>query len=155
MLTALIATLLLAQNPPPAAVEVLPADPATLKGLGRVEVRVAEGPATVVYAGVPLASILDRRAEPEAGMAGLRALSDAVILVRGTDGYQAAVSAAAVAMDPKGERYLLALARDGKPLGTGEGPVRLVVPGDPKHARWVKNVDAVRLVRLKMVVGSP
>ena len=86
-------------------------------------------------------------------MAGLRMLSDAVILVRGADGYQAAVSAAAVAMDPKGLKFLLALDRDGKPLDKGQGPVRLIVPGDPKHARWVKDVASVRLVRLDRLVN--
>ena len=107
----------------------------------------------VTYSGVPLATILEAQAKNAGSMAGLRALSDAVILVRGTDGYQAAVSAAAVAMDPKGERYLLALTRDGKPLEAGQGPVRLIVPGDPKHVRWVKEVATVRLVRLDKLVG--
>jgi DMSO/TMAO reductase YedYZ molybdopterin-dependent catalytic subunit len=81
-------------------------------------------------------------------MAALRALSDAVILVKAADGYQTAVSAAAAAMDSKGERYLLALSRDGKPLDSRVGPVRLIVPGDPKHVRWVRAVTSLRLVRL-------
>ena len=69
-------------------------------------------------------------------------------LVKASDGYQAAVSAAAVAMDPKGERYLLALRRDGQPLAKGQGPVRLIIPGDPQRVRWVRMVDSLRLVRL-------
>ena len=81
-------------------------------------------------------------------MAALRSLSDAVNLVRASDGYQAAVSAAAVAMDPKGERFLLALARDGKPLDEGQGPVRLVIPGDPQRVRWVRRIASCHLVRL-------
>ena len=51
-------------------------------------------------------------------------------------------------MDPKGERFLLALARDGKPLGGGHGPVRLVIPGDPQRVRWVWMVASFHLVRL-------
>ncbi len=71
-----------------------------------------------------------------------------MIVVRASDGYQAAVSAAEAAMDPKGERYLLALTRDGRPLGDGQGPVRLIVPGDPKRVRWVRMVASLHLVRL-------
>jgi DMSO/TMAO reductase YedYZ molybdopterin-dependent catalytic subunit len=149
LLTGLCA-LLLTQAPAPGgvAVERLPFDPAKLEGLTKAEVRVTEDGRVVTYSGVPLAGLLERRGKGTASMAGLRSLSDSVILVRGTDGYQAAVSAAAVAMDPKGERYLIALARDGKPLDPGFGPVRLIVPTDPKHARWVKDIATFRLVRL-------
>jgi DMSO/TMAO reductase YedYZ molybdopterin-dependent catalytic subunit len=132
---------------PTVKVEPLAFDPAKLADRDKVELKVKNGDRLEVYSGVPLASLLPGK--PDAGMAGLRNLSDAVILVRGTDGYQAAVSAAAVAMDPKGERFLLATARDGKPLAESEGPARLVVPGDPKHVRWVKNIASIRLVRLE------
>jgi DMSO/TMAO reductase YedYZ molybdopterin-dependent catalytic subunit len=52
-------------------------------------------------------------------------------------------------MDPKGERYLLALKREGKPLGDKEGPVRLIVAGDPMHVRWVRMVSSLSLVRFE------
>lgn len=141
----LLATVVIAQA---AGVESLPFDPAKLEGLARAEVKVVEDGETVTYSGVALATILEQKAKGSTTMAGLRALSDSVVLVKGTDGYQAAVSAAAVAMDPKGARYLLATSRDGKPLDKGQGPARLIVPDDPKHVRWVKDVASVRLVRL-------
>jgi DMSO/TMAO reductase YedYZ molybdopterin-dependent catalytic subunit len=150
----MLATLILAQGPGPVTVDMLPFDRAALKGMDQAEVRISEEGKTVVYAGVPMAAILAKNAKDSGTMAGLRALSDAVLLVRGADGYQAAVSAAAVAMDTKGERFLLAISRDGKPLGESQGPVRLIVPGDPKHARWVRDVVAIRLVRLDKVVGG-
>ena len=86
-------------------------------------------------------------------MTGLKALSDAVILIRAADNYQVAYSAAAVAMDPKGERYLLATARDGKALDGDRAPARMIVPGDPKHARWIRGVSSIRLVRLDKLVA--
>ncbi len=144
----LFASLLLAQNPGPATAEALPFDPSKLEGFEKVEVQVIEDGRSVTYSGVALASLLEKQAKGSGTMPGLRSLSDAVLLVRGTDGYQAAVSAAAVAMDPKGGGYLLAVARDGKPLEKGQGPVRLIVPADPKHVRWVKDVKTIRLVRL-------
>ena len=153
MMMALIASLILAQDPGPVTSERLPFDPTKLGELAKVERKVQEDGQVVVYSGVPLALILEKQAKGVGTMAGLRNLSDAVVLVRGSDGYQAAVSAAAVGMDPKGERYLLAVARDGQPLGGGQGPVRLIVPDDPKHVRWVKDVATIRLVRLDKLVG--
>jgi DMSO/TMAO reductase YedYZ molybdopterin-dependent catalytic subunit len=154
MTIAMLATLILAQASGPITVDLLPFDQAALKGMDQAEVRVSEEGQTVVYSGVPLAAILAKTSKDSGTMPGLRSLSDAVLLVRGTDGYQVAVSAVAVAMDTKGERFLLAIGRDGKPIGESQGPVRLIVPGDPKHARWVRNVAAIRLVRLDKVVGG-
>ncbi len=155
MMTLLLATILVGQSPGPVTVEALPFDLAAFRAMTPVELKVEEGGKVVTYAGVPLATLLKPPDRAEVPMAGLRALSDAVLLVRAADGYQVAVSAAAAGMDPKGERYLLALTRDGQPLAEGTGPVRLIVPGDGKHARWVKSVVAVRLVRLDKVITAP
>lgn len=152
MMLALIASLILAQDPGPVTSERLPFDPKSLGEMAKVERKITEDGQVVAYSGVPLALILEKQAKGGT-MAGLRNLSDSVLLVRGSDGYQAALSAAAVGMDPKGERYFLAVARDGKPLGQGQGPVRLIVPDDPKHVRWVKDVATIRLVRLDKLVG--
>ena len=144
----LVVSMLIAQAPTSPASEVLPFDPSNLDGFEKVEVKVMEDGKSVTYSGVALASVLEKQVKGSGTMPGLRALSDAVVLIRGSDGYQASASAAAVAMDPKGERFLLAIARDGKPLEKGQGPVRLIVPGDPKHVRWVKDVAKIRLVCL-------
>lgn len=154
MTTALIATtMLLAQGPGPVAIETLITGPAAVRKMDKVDLRAVEDGREVTYTGVPLAAILDLRANAAGGMAGLKALSDAVLLVRADDGYQVAFSAAEVAMDPKGERFLLATARDGKPLDDDRGPLRMIVPADPKHVRWIKNVASVRLVRLDKLAG--
>ena len=154
MMTAMIATMLLTQATGHVAVESLLPGPGVVEKMEKVGLQVIEDDKVVTYIGVPLASILARRDKPVEGMAGLKALSDAVLLVRATDGYQVAYSAAAVAMDPKGERYLLATARDGKPLDADHGPLRVIVPGDPKHARWIRNVSAIRLIKLDKLVSS-
>ncbi|MBV8230870.1 MAG: molybdopterin-dependent oxidoreductase [Planctomycetaceae bacterium] len=144
----LILSLWIGLAPAPISIEPLPFAPEAWKRAAQVEVRVTEGGEPTVYSGIPLALVLDEQLRGSNRMAALRSLSDAVILVRASDGYQAAVSAAAVAMDPKGERFLLALARDGKPLGDRHGPVRLVIPGDPQRVRWVRMVASLHLVRL-------
>lgn len=130
------------------SIESMPFEPDAWKKLPRVAARVMERGRAATYSGVPLATVLPGRIKGDATMASLRGLADAVVLVRAEDGYQAAVSAAAVALDKKGERFLLALERDGKALDARQGPVRLIVPGDPEHIRWVRNVVAIDLVRL-------
>jgi DMSO/TMAO reductase YedYZ molybdopterin-dependent catalytic subunit len=42
---------------------------------------------------------------------------------------------------------LLADRRDGKPLGTKEGPLHLVVPDEKRQARWVRQVVALAIRR--------
>jgi DMSO/TMAO reductase YedYZ molybdopterin-dependent catalytic subunit len=129
------------------SVEPLSFNVEALKKMEVVELRLMERGATSTYRGVPLRVVLEGPSQDAASMARLRALADSVLLVRATDGYQVAVSAVAVAMDPKGERYLLAWEHDGKPLGDA-GPIRLVVPGDPQHVRWIRNVSGIDLIRL-------
>ena len=148
MLTVMIAAIFLGQAPMMATAEPLPIDKAALDKIEKVELKVTEDGRSVTYSGIPLDALLKPGAPGANPMARTKALSDAVILVRGEDGYQAAVSAAAAAMDPKGERYFLALARDGKPLDAANGPSRLMIPGDPRHVRWVKGVASIHLVRL-------
>ena len=130
------------------ALEVLPVEAALLADLPQAELKVTVDGRTTTYAGVPLAAVLGKRAAPIEGMPGIRDLADAVILVRGEDGYQAAVSAAAVAMDPNGERYLLATRLDGQ----ARKP-QLIIPADPKRARWVRDIKAIRLARLGLVTS--
>jgi hypothetical protein len=40
---------------------------------------------------------------------------------------------------------LLADRRDGKPLDNREGPLRLIVPGDKRHARWIRGVTTLEV----------
>ncbi|SIO65433.1 Oxidoreductase molybdopterin binding domain-containing protein [Singulisphaera sp. GP187] len=138
----------LAPSSATAKVEALPFDPSAWKSSPQVELRVTESGKPVTYTGVPLATVLKDRLAGKPAMAALRSLSDQVILVSAADGYRVAVSAAAAAMDPKGERYLLALKRDGQPLGDQQGPVRLIVAGDPMHVRWVRMVSSLSLVKI-------
>ncbi len=103
----------------------------------------------MTYTGVPPAVVLKDRMTGKSEMAASSGFSDQV-LVTAADGYRAAVSAAAVGMDPKGERYLLALKRDGQPLGDKQGPVRLIVAGDPMPVRWVRMVASLALVQIDL-----
>ena len=156
MIATLLSIVLISQSPGPRGVESLRFDPAEIARRPRVTLKVVEEGREVTYQGVPLETLLPKPipAGP-AAMAAIKGLSDAVILIRGSDGYQVAVSAAAAAMDPAGERFLLAVARDGQPLDARHGPVQLIVPGDPKRVRWCHTVTSARLVHVGALADAP
>lgn len=149
MLAALILSAFLA-GPEPATVQVeaLKFDAKALEAAGTSEVKVTEAGAAVTYKGIPLRTLLDDRLKGANAMADLRGLADCVLLVRASDGYQVALSAAEVAMDEKGERFLIAFRRDGAPLEASQGPAKLIVPGDPKHVRWIRKIERIDLIRM-------
>ena len=38
---------------------------------------------------------------------------------------------------------ILAITQNGKPLSSADGPYRVIVPGDKRQSRWVKDVKMV------------
>ncbi len=68
------------------------------------------------------------------------------VLVEAADGYRAVF--ALPELDPEFARevVLVAYQVDGQPLPAGEGPFRLVVPADKKHARWVRQAAAIQVL---------
>jgi DMSO/TMAO reductase YedYZ molybdopterin-dependent catalytic subunit len=49
---------------------------------------------------------------------------------------------------------LLADTADGKPLPPQAGPLRLVVPDDKRHARWVRQVTRIDIIRVDPAPSS-
>ena len=71
------------------------------------------------------------------------------LLVEAADGYRAVIALAE--LDPaftSGEVFL-ADGRDHKPLDAKEGPYRIVIPGDKKMARWVRQVTALKIMTVQ------
>jgi len=140
MIAPLLALAVLAAEP-----KSLPFDLKALRALPQVEVKVTDRGETTTYTGVPLRTLLKEELG-DAGMAQLKELADAVVTVEAADGYRVAYSAAALAMDEDGSKYLLAFTKNGKPLGD-EGPARVIVPGEAQHVRWIRNVKGAELGR--------
>jgi hypothetical protein len=46
------------------------------------------------------------------------------------------------------KKVLLVLRRDGKDLDPAVGPLRLVIPDEKRHARWVHRVTELNVIRL-------
>ena len=73
------------------------------------------------------------------------------LVVEASDGYRAVF--ALPELDPAFTDRLILIAdtRDGKPMTAPEGPIRVVVPGEKKHARWVRQVTTLTLRRASTV----
>jgi hypothetical protein len=99
------------------------------------------------YSGVPIRDLLAKVDAPLGEKLHGVALQLAVV-VRSKDGY-ATVFALAEFDDAFSDRtILLADTEDGKPLQVNAGPLRVVVPGDKRAARWARMVTSIEILRL-------
>lgn len=69
------------------------------------------------------------------------------LVVEASDGYRAVF--AMPELDPAFSDRVILLAdrRDGRPLPDQAGPLQVIVPGEKKHARWVRQVIRLRIGR--------
>jgi DMSO/TMAO reductase YedYZ molybdopterin-dependent catalytic subunit len=99
------------------------------------------------YDGVPIGAVLAKAGVPQGP--ALRGKSMALTVVaEGTDGYRAIFSLAELDDDFAAESVLIVDSTDGQPLGPDQGPLRLVVPGDKRPARWVRMLKSITIVNL-------
>ena len=98
----------------------------------------------MVYSGTPLLEALKAGGLVfDSGMAGLRDAVKMTVIVEAADGYKAAFSMAELDPELTDRAILLADIRDGQPLPLGEGPFRIIVPGEKRPARWVRQVKSL------------
>ena len=143
-----------AQAPQPVALRVTGEVPnhlelsvADITAFQRQTIRVADDQgAQVEYSGVVVAEILKKAGAPLGKE--LKGPNMAIGLVAiAPDGYRVLFSLAE--FDPAFSDRVIILAdrRDGKPLDNREGPLRIIVPGDNRHARWIRGVDALEVFK--------
>jgi DMSO/TMAO reductase YedYZ molybdopterin-dependent catalytic subunit len=98
------------------------------------------------FEGVPLVEVL-KAAGVKFGQDLRGPALAAYLVVEASDQYRAVF--ALPELDPAftDRVVLLADRRDGKPLAGNEGPLRVVVPGEKRHARWVRQVVALKVGR--------
>ena len=96
------------------------------------------------YRGVGLATLLDRAQAP-LGKNLRGAAMKLYVAVTAADGYEAVF--ALPELDPAftDKVVLLVNRRGGQPLSTQEGPFRIIVPDEKRHARWVRQVTALEV----------
>ena len=68
------------------------------------------------------------------------------VLVKASDGYEVVFSLPEIDPEFSDKIILLAHEVDGKPLAATEGPFRLVVPQDKKHARWIRQLVSIQVL---------
>ena len=95
------------------------------------------------YAGVPLETLLAKVNGPIGKEFHEQALVSYVIAA-GSDGYAVLLSLAEVDSTFHAGQIIVADERDGQSLGK-HGPFQLIVPGDSRPARWVHNLNMIRV----------
>jgi hypothetical protein len=102
---------------------------------------------SVEYGGVPVAEILEKAGAP-LGKELKGATMGLGVIARASDGYRVLFSLTEFDAAFSDRIILLADRHDGKPLDGREGPLRLVVSGDKRHARWVRGVTILEIFKV-------
>jgi hypothetical protein len=98
------------------------------------------------YDGVAVHEILSKAGLPQGKELRGKAVA-LYLVVEAADGYRAVF--ALPEFDPAFTDRVILLAdhRDGQKLSGNEGPLQIIVPGDKRHSRWVRQVVALRIGR--------
>lgn len=96
----------------------------------------------VTYDGVPVVELL-RRAGVPLGKQLRGPQMRLYVIADAADGYRVVFALPEFDPDFTDRAIILADRRDGHVLAPPEGPFRLIVPGEKRHARWVREVTAL------------
>ncbi len=123
--------------------------PADMKALPHTEITVADRDGNEHrYAGIPLIMLLSQAgASTGAALKGKNLTK--YVVVKAADGYEVAFALAELDPDFSTRTILLVDSVDGAPLTDGVGPYRVVVPGEKKPARWIRQVTAIAVKQAK------
>jgi len=100
------------------------------------------------YSGVTMADILTK-AGVTLGDEAKRKTVSSYIVVTAADNYKAIYTLAEI--DPlfANRSIILADREDKKILPVANGPFQIIVPGEKKHGRWIRQVTAIQVVQVK------
>ena len=128
-----------AENP-----TVITLSPSAVAGLERTSatVHVHGSAAEAKYEGVTLRSLLTKNQVPS-GEAIRGGKLTMVVVVKAADNYSAVFALAELDPAFSDKLFLLADRKNGQPLPEAEGPFRIVIPGEKRQARWVRQVVSI------------
>jgi DMSO/TMAO reductase YedYZ molybdopterin-dependent catalytic subunit len=130
-------------------------DEKTLAAMPRMTVQAgAHGDAPSAWEGVALVEVLRAEGAPLGKALRGDALAN-YVRVTATDGYQVVFGLGELDAEMGAANVVLVDRHEGKPLDDKDGPVRLVVPGDKRPARWVRNVATIELLSASTRVPKP
>jgi len=120
----------------------------SLRRMPQVELRgqIHDGPA-LVFRGPALDAILAIAGAPQGHDLRGQALR-LVVLAEARDGYAVVYSLAELSPDLGSRRGIVAIEQDGQPLGEKDGPMRIVLEGEKRPARWIRQLERLRIVRV-------
>lgn len=121
---------------------------AEIAALPHQQISVDDHGKTVRFEGVPVRLVLEKAGVTFGDtLRGKRLAS--CLLVEALDGYRVVI--ALPELDPGFTNRLILLAdkADGYPLNSKEGPFRIIVPGERRMARWVRQVASLRVVQVE------
>jgi hypothetical protein len=121
---------------------------ADIEALPRVKITTSVSGTAATFEGVTVKAVLARAGVGFGEtMRGKRLAS--CLLVEASDGYRAVI--ALPELDPAftDKQVLLAFLKDGKPLDEKEGPYRIVIPEEKRMARWVRQVNMLKIVNVQ------
>lgn len=118
-------------------------DAAALQALPRRSVTAQDHGATGTWDGVAMADVLAAGGVDFDALRGKRLADYLVVTAR--DGYRVVFALADFAPAFGAKDALLADTRDGAPLADQEGPLRIILPGERKWGRWIRQVETIEL----------
>jgi hypothetical protein len=121
---------------------------AQLANSPHVAVKVQDHDTQAQFEGVPLGTVLSSAGVQLGDKLRGPRMTEA-LLVEAADGYKVVFALAEADSAFATREIIVADKRDGKPLDAKEGPLRIVVPGDKRAARWVRQVTTLRIVTVK------
>lgn len=96
------------------------------------------------YSGIPLADLLKQAGATMGGELRGENLTK-FVLVKAVDGYEVLFALPEIDADFATRTIILADSVDNAPLPQGVGPYRMVVPGEKKPARWIREVKSIEV----------
>lgn len=152
-----VVLLALIQPPAPASISVSFGDPVqkvTLSGQDLAKlpcktIKVTEGNGKeATYEGFELNEVLKLAKVPMGAELRGRSVAPMVVMADAVDGSRAVYALAEVEPSFNDKLILLADRRDGQTLNADEGPFRMVIPSDKRHARWLRQVKELTVKKL-------
>jgi hypothetical protein len=112
------------------------------------EISVDDHGKVVRFEGVPLRLVLEKGGVTFGESLRGKRLSSC-LLAEASDGYKVVI--ALPELDPGFTDRIILLAdrADGHPLDTKEGPFRIIVPGEKRRARWMRQVTTLKIVQVQ------
>jgi hypothetical protein len=100
------------------------------------------------YSGCALAEVLKAAKVPMGSELRGRGVAPLIVIMEASDGAKAVFAFAEVEPSFSDKVILLADQREGKALSSDEGPLRIIVPSDKRHARWLRGVAKITIKKL-------